>query len=541
MFNKKRNMKYLYSLKSLIILLCLINLNVNAQERYVDEVFSDSEITVLTDVVYGVNFSQYVPAALGGPQVIPMFQDVYMPDTAVDAETARPVVILLHTGSFLPKGLASPLGEKEDSVLVELAMRFAKRGFVAISASYRVGWLANSTNLDLRRGTNLAAVYGAIQDVKVCVRSNRGRALTNNAWRMDPNFITLLGSGSGGYVTLAYSTLDNYSEVASPTKFKYTAAGPGIYGGTVNAGDPYIDTAIVGDWDGYGGAATVIGQDSVTGLPIIDLTQPGRNIVSAAGVPHNVNLTINLGGALADSAWTSAGDAPSISFHSRYDFYAPYYRGMVNVPIAGAFFPVVEVAGSHTAAKVANTLGNNTVLGSSTMMDAYSAKARSNPYNIGNQENIYTFNMVPPNPAMPFRVNSNPWDWWDANDPLSVNETNPNIKAQSLAYIDTIMAYTLPRLGQAMNAAGYSVSSEELPDFNISISPNPSNYSSLISTQGAIIRSINIYDVLGRPVYAIEGLQKSQAEIPTSSWAQGTYIIRIETDKGVKTSKLIRN
>ena len=87
-------MKYLYSLKSLIIFLCLINLNVNAQERYVDEVFSDSEITVLTDVVYGVNFSQYVPAALGGPQVIPMFQDVYMPDTAVDSETARPVVIL---------------------------------------------------------------------------------------------------------------------------------------------------------------------------------------------------------------------------------------------------------------------------------------------------------------------------------------------------------------------------------------------------------------------------------------------------------------
>jgi hypothetical protein len=214
---------------------------------------------------------------------------------------------------------------------------------------------------------------------------------------------------------------------------------------------------------------------------------------------------------------------------------------MVNVPIAGAFFPVVEVAGSHTSAKVANTLGNNTVLGSSTMMDAYSAKARSNPYNIGNQENIYTFNMVPPNPAMPFRVNSNPWDWWDANDPLSVNETNPNIKAQSLAYIDTIMAYTLPRLGQAMNAAGYSVSSEELPDFNISISPNPSNYSSLISTQGAVIQSINVYDVLGRPVYVVEGLEKSQAEISTSSWAQGTYILRIETDKGVKTSKLIRN
>ena len=187
-------------------------------------------------------------------------------------------------------------------------MRFAKRGFVAIAASYRVGWLANSTNLDLRRGTNLAAVYGAIQDTKACVRSLRGRAYGNNAWRMDPNFISLLGSGSGGYVALAYSTLDNYAEVAGPTKFQYTAAGPGIYGGTVSAGDPYIDTAIVGDWNGIGGYATIIGSDSTTGLPIIDLTQPGRNIANAVGAPDNVNLTINLGGALADSAWTSAGE-----------------------------------------------------------------------------------------------------------------------------------------------------------------------------------------------------------------------------------------
>tara|TARA_B110000444_G_C18325621_1_gene360404 strand:- start:79 stop:528 length:450 start_codon:yes stop_codon:yes gene_type:complete len=149
--------------------------------------------------------------------------------------------------------------------------------------------------------------------------------------------------------------------------------------------------------------------------------------------------------------------------------------------------------------------------------------------------------MVPPNPAMPFRVNSNPWDWWDGNDPLTVNETNPNIKAQSMAYIDTIMAYTLPRVGKAMNAVGYSVGADELPDFNISVSPNPSTYSSLISSQGATIRSVSVYDVLGRPVYALENIQSSQTEIPTASWARGTYIVRIETDKGVKTSKLVRN
>jgi hypothetical protein len=39
-------------------------------------------------------------------------------------------------------------------------------GYVSIAASYRLGWLANSTNLDVRRGSNLLAVYYSIQDAK---------------------------------------------------------------------------------------------------------------------------------------------------------------------------------------------------------------------------------------------------------------------------------------------------------------------------------------------------------------------------------------
>ncbi|NCG14365.1 MAG: T9SS type A sorting domain-containing protein [Bacteroidetes bacterium] len=103
------------------------------------------------------------------------------------------------------------------------------------------------------------------------------------------------------------------------------------------------------------------------------------------------------------------------------------------------------------------------------------------------------------------------------------------------------MAYTIPRLGKAMNAVGYSVGAEELPEFNILISPNPSSYSSIISSQGTTIRSVSICDVLGRPIYVLKNIQSSQVEIPTKSWARGTYIVRIETDKGVKTAKLVRN
>ena len=523
------------------IALATASFTASAQSRYVDEVFTDAQLTVLPDVAYGYNFSQYVPATMGGPMVIPMYSDIYMPDTAVDSETSRPVVIIFHTGSFLPAGLASPMGDRKDSAVVEIAKRFARRGFVAVSASYRLGWLANSTNLDLRRGTNLMAVYNAVQDAKVCVRAVRASKLAlGDPYRIDPSAISLMGAGSGGYITLAYASINNLAEIASPAKFQYTAAGTGMFGGTVNAGDPYIDTAVVGDWNGYGGKATIIGAHPVTGLPLVDQTQPGRNIELYKGVPHAVNMVINLGGALGDSAWLAQGDAPIMSFHSRYDFFAPYYRGMVNVPIAGAFFPVVEVAGSHTAVKMSNTFGNNSVLAASTMNDAYSVKARTNPHNVGNQDNIYTFNMLPPNMAMPFRVNANPWDWWDANDPLSANETNPNIKAQSTLYIDTVMAYTLPRMAKALNAVGYSISVPEVESVKVQLVPNPTTANAVVRAYGASATSVEVYDILGRPVFA-RSLNAEEVELPSALWAPGAYFVRLHTERGVHTAKLIRH
>ena len=114
------------------IALATASFTASAQSRYVDEVFTDAQLTVLPDVAYGFNFSQYVPATMGGPMVIPLLADVYMPDTAVDSETSRPVVIIFHTGSFLPAGLASPMGGRKDSAVVEIAKRFARRGFVAV-------------------------------------------------------------------------------------------------------------------------------------------------------------------------------------------------------------------------------------------------------------------------------------------------------------------------------------------------------------------------------------------------------------------------
>ena len=99
----------------------------------------------------------------------------------------------------------------------------------------------------------------------------------------------------------------------------------------------YVDTSVVGDIDGYGGQVTVTGQNTL-GLPTMDYSSPGRNFVNHAGMPDDVLMVINMGGALGDGAWLEQGDVPMLSIHSKFDFFAPYDTGMVYVPIGQQFF-----------------------------------------------------------------------------------------------------------------------------------------------------------------------------------------------------------
>ncbi len=525
----------------LLIALILGTGVLSAQSRYLDDVFLRSDIKVSSDVVYGINFSEYAPPSIGGPQLIPLMCDVYEPDPSVDSLTDRPVVIYFHTGSFLPKGLVSPMGEKTDSAAVEICTRFAQKGYVAISATYRVGWLANSTNLDLRRGTNLLAVYQSIQDAKAAVRFVRKtEAVDGNPFGVDPDDIVLVGQGSGGYTVLAYASVDNLAEIEGPSKFQYDQSGTGIYGDPVVAGDPYIDTSRVGDWDGYGAMVTLTGNTTPIGLPEVDLTGSGRNFINHPGYSNDVRMVLALGGALGDSAWVSAGDAPMVAAHCRFDFYAPYYRGMVQVPVGGTFFPVVEVAGNHTAIKIANTLGNNSNLIAANFMDPISVMARNNIHNIGMQENILTFNIPPANPALPFFVNSNPWDWWDPADTLGANETNPNIKSQSLAYIDTVMAFYVPRIATELNAAGRDIGVDEQENFQLGLFPNPvKDIIEITLTADVKLYQAVIRDVNGKEIMSLD-IGEAEKRINVSSLKQGVYLIEISSDQGSFVRKFVK-
>lgn len=508
--------------------------SLSGQTRYVDEVFTDAQVTVIPDQVYGVNFNAYVPASMGGPQVIPLYFDVYMPDTAVDSEANRPVVMYFHTGSFLPKGLVSPMGERTDSAAVEICTRFAKMGYVAVSATYRLGWQPdNTSNLDLRRGSNLLAVYNSLQDAKNAVRYVRASQLAmGNPLHVDHTNIFLLGQGSGGYITFAYATVDKLPEVTGLAKFQYQDT-VGIFGGTVNIGDAYVDTAVVGDWNGFGGKAVITGVNQF-GLPTIDMSAPGRNIENIPGIPANVKGVINLGGAMGDESWIEPGDVPMLSVHCVHDFYAPYDSGMVRVPVNGQFWDVVDVAGSHRAIRLANENFNNYVFQRENYTDAVWTISKNHPANPLHLSGIYPIGIEPADPNLPFAVNSNPWDFWDPSDPLGANETNPNIKSQSLAYIDTVMDFITPRLKTLMDATDLSVVEPVTVDFKLY--PNPAGDEVRVRSEEEIV-SITIFDLTGKAVYSATP-KNNDFRIDVSEWTSGVYIVRVQGEINSGTERL---
>ena len=503
---------------SLLLIAIVAGVTTFAQLRYYDPVFT--QINVTQGVTYGTNVDVLISGDLADPnnaaqvqsdlvalntaiatgspipanyytpyaadqssvvKVTDLKMDIYEPDQSVDTEGARPVIILIHTGNFLPQIInRSATGTRTDSSLVNLAKRFAARGYVAVSMSYRGGWNPLASTVESRRAQLLNAVYRAIHDTKQCVRFLKADAATTNTYKTNPNRIVLYGEGSGGYVSLAYATMDKFAEVSLP-KFTW-ATGPA-------AGQSYIDTNTVGNLDGLGGAL---------------------NLYQDNGFDSEIAFCANAGGALADTSWLEAGDVPMVSFHALRDGYAPFENGIVIVPTTNE--DVVEVQGPNLFMKKANQLGNNdSFRGLSFWGDAYTDRARAiygetysyflpAPNNNITVENYLEgcFPVIMPLAPSQLQQNGAPWQWWDLDTLTAVVAavngqlgttydantihmiglaSNPNMgPAQGNAYLDTIQGYLLPRVMLSLNLPGAQIFSvDEAAEIAnmIDVYPNP--------------------------------------------------------------------
>jgi len=523
----------------LAIGLISLGFTASAQTRYLDDVFT--AVTVTSEVTYGTNTS-VLPMLQGlppGPASLKC--DIYEPTG--DTETNRPVIILVHTGSFLPAVLnGQPTGSKTDLSIVEQCTRWAKKGYVAVAMDNRLGWNPTSSDQNVRTSSLLQAAYRGIQDAKAMVRYMRMTEATGNPYGIDPTKVVLGGQGTGAYISLGYATLNNpMTELMLPKFLDLTDPANPI---------PYVHPAVFGNPDGTD-SAWLPAAMSPTGQNEL------WNIPNNATYSNDINLAFNLGGAIADISWLEAGDVPIVSFHCEKDPYGPIDTGDVIVPTTGDF--VVEVMGSRTVQHYANSYGNNDVFVQAGFTDIFTTAANVN--NNG-YEGLNVF--LTPTPSTTPNAfgqleeeEGSPWDWWDNTTyeatAQAVNASlgmpagffaansilgNPNMSAtKGNAYLDTVQGYLNPRIYIALGL-GNTSSINEVIDASTDMYPNPANNELTIVSYAVGIENINIYNTNGQLVLSNK-INANQIRLNTSALSTGIYIVDIKSEKTSIRRKLI--
>ncbi|NNE54700.1 MAG: T9SS type A sorting domain-containing protein [Flavobacteriales bacterium] len=389
----------------------------------------------------------------------------------------------------------SPNGTKTDSAGVYLCMEWAKRGYVAVSVDYRLGWNPIAESVQERRGTLLNAVYRAIHDTKMGVRYIRANAMDTNDWEIDESKIVIYGQGSGGYVSTSYMTLDDAAVELFLPKFLPNELDPTT---------SYVDTLAVGNIAGWGYSNSV-------------------NLYRDNGVMADAAMTINAGGALADESWLEAGDEPMIGINCIRDDFAPFTEGTVIVPTTQE--DVVDVHGPNFFIQKAADLGNNDSFINIPDGDPFTDRARS-LYGESFEASLGTetvsatpeglFPLVRPL-ADYLQNESGPWEWWDPESPLAQVEVAPGVTAhmaslasnpdmspeKGMAYCDSINGYILPRVMCALDLPEAVCETPdnvtEMESLSLDIFPNPTSASvTIISDRRA--DQITVYNVLGEVV-----------------------------------------
>ncbi|MDZ4667301.1 MAG: T9SS type A sorting domain-containing protein [bacterium] len=486
-------------LKGLAIVASMFALSAQAQVRFIDPVFA--AVTKTSNVMYDSNAA--VNILFGQvPGIQPLFSnklmcDIYQPTG--DTEVKRPLVILAHTGSYLPSIVnKQTTGNKNDSTIVQVATELALRGYVVAAINYRTGWNPTTTNQSAATEQLLKATYRGLQDVRNAVRFFKSNAAM---YKIDDKKIVLGGQGTGGYIAYGVATVSSRGDIENNLKFL--------------RGDlsPMVSVDTLGDWTGLGGYGPL-------------------NYGADAAVSSDLNMVFNFGGAMGDTAWMKSTSLPIVSLQCTKDPFAPYGTGNVIVPTTGITVIPNASGASHVIPK-ANKLGINNKLNSVMYLDAISERAMMVP----NAEN----NMFGFESSFPFE--NAPWEWWSrvilqntpgvpyAGAPMSAPFngfipangreadslsflTNPNMSAaKGKAYCDTIVKYVSPRMAIQLDLAG----SATLNNFNL-ISP-ANNASVVVYDSASLFLNIDWQKSSAANAQSNSTIYLFQMDIPTGDFS----------------------
>ncbi len=519
-----------------IILLLVVFASTLQAQRFVDEMFG---VNFTPDIVYANNIS----VLTGMPEPIDLMMDVYTPEG--DTETERPLVLMFHTGSFLPPLFNGGItGSRRDSAIVEISRRLVRRGYVVASATYRQGWRPDALGPDgqnTRTGTLLNAAYRGIQDARACVRFFRNTVENEgNPWGIDPSKIVMWGQGTGGYLSLGSGFLDREDELLLE-KFTDT-----------NTALNFVDFDLSGNVNGD------------TNTPL--------NIANNPDFSNDIAMVVNMGGALGDISWMDGqpNEPVLVGFHCLRDPFAPFADGPVIVPTTGDF--VVNVSGTRSVVGVANGEGGSPIINapvagaeslpfSNPVIEGRNAAYQGIDINFFGQETTLSSSHM--YPFISDDLLSGPWDWHDQAtltqivagtnaflgmeqfnaDTLLSNAliTNPNLSVDNgMAYVDTIMQFFLPRAFLALNLETVAVSETPIIDAGMTLSPNPASAFIRIRTESEYqIQDLGIYDISGKLVQFHVGINTNDFQFQRNNLPSGMYLVKARFEDGIQSSKLL--
>jgi len=209
-------MKYLLNTLTFLLIFELSNAQYCVPNRFDANYFSMSQIDSVT-VQYGANYNWQDAA------IQKLFMNVYFPKTSVDPLVKRPLIVMMHSGGFY-------LGNKNH--FKYHCREFAKRGFVAATIDYRIGWdIGLGKHYDTiptsitagypfkclgDKASSIKALYRALQDQKAAIRF-----LVHNAdsiVKIDTTQIYVAGSSAGGVSGLGLQYISqNTFDTSYPT------------------------------------------------------------------------------------------------------------------------------------------------------------------------------------------------------------------------------------------------------------------------------------------------------------------------------------
>lgn len=484
-------------------------------QRYVSETFTDVDIT--TDIVYGENatvlFSAPPPNGFGEAIPEDLVMDIYEPQG--DTETSRPVVIIAHTGNFLPPAFNGGCGgTRKDADVVALATRLAKLGYVACAIDYRLGWSPTNPDQTTRIFTIINAAYRGVQDTRTAVKFlKKSIAEDSNPYGIDGDKVAMWGFGTGAYCTYGSATLNSVMDTWIP-KF-VTPAGPMVVAsinGDLNADEVGVVPA------GY------------PGFPEGDtLCYPNH-----VGYDATFQLAVQMGGACGDTSWVTAGDVPMISTHVTTDPFAPYNIGIVNVP-PPVNLPVVEVMGAGTIIPEAVAKGVNDVFNTTYIDDISGYVSGVN----GGIEGLFPVFSDDPN-------ESATWNFASSAEPYGVPGSDCDTdEAGATMVMDSVAQYFIPRACLALDLgcelSDFVLGLDQLEDAQVGLTfgPNPAVDYVNFTTQSTPMKHVYIFDMNGRLVSANTNIHSTSFNLHRGSLAQGMYMALLSFEDGYISKKIV--